>query len=104
MSTDQEYDAQADMLDDLDGDDAEPDNFVPNFRIPTTDPNMAIGLQGSPPITQSSTSDSGGALSSGGAHHLLDPFDPMLDADPFGLSASMHFPTPFNFDQGQARR
>jgi len=24
---------------------------------------------------------------------LFDPYDPMLDADPFGLSASMHFPT-----------
>lgn len=24
--------------------------------------------------------------------------DPMLDADPFGLSASMHFPTQFSFD------
>jgi hypothetical protein len=28
----------------------------------------------------------------------FDPFDPMLDADPFGLSASMHFPTPYTFD------
>jgi hypothetical protein len=27
-----------------------------------------------------------------------DPYDPMLDADPFGLSASMHFPTQFSFD------
>lgn len=26
-------------------------------------------------------------------NHLFDPYDPMLDADPFGLSASMHFPT-----------
>jgi hypothetical protein len=25
-------------------------------------------------------------------------YDPMLDADPFGLSASMHFPTQFSFD------
>jgi hypothetical protein len=28
-----------------------------------------------------------------GMNHLFDPYDPMLDADPFGLSASMHFPT-----------
>lgn len=29
---------------------------------------------------------------------LFNPYDPMLDADPFGLSASMHFPTQFQFD------
>jgi hypothetical protein len=28
-----------------------------------------------------------------GMNNLFDPYDPMLDADPFGLSASMHFPT-----------
>jgi hypothetical protein len=28
----------------------------------------------------------------------FDQFDPMLDADPFGLSASMHFPTQYHFD------
>ncbi|GAB7345014.1 hypothetical protein MBLNU457_3434t2 [Dothideomycetes sp. NU457] len=29
----------------------------------------------------------------------IDNFDPMFDADPFGLSASMHFPTSYSFDQ-----
>jgi len=29
----------------------------------------------------------------------IDNFDPMFDADPFGLSASMHFPTNYSFDQ-----
>lgn len=29
---------------------------------------------------------------------FFDPYDPMLDADPFGLSASMHFPTQFSYD------
>lgn len=31
----------------------------------------------------------------------VDPNDPMLDADPFGLSASMHYPTSYSFDQQQ---
>jgi hypothetical protein len=31
-------------------------------------------------------------------NHLFDPYDPMLDADPFGLSASMHFPTQFSYE------
>ena len=30
---------------------------------------------------------------------MIDPHDPMLDADPFGLSASMHFPTAYSLDQ-----
>lgn len=34
-----------------------------------------------------------------GGHPPFDSFDSMLDADPFGLSASMHFPTTYSFDQ-----
>lgn len=34
----------------------------------------------------------------------IDPNDPMLDADPFGLSASMHYPTSYSFDQGGGGR
>jgi hypothetical protein len=35
----------------------------------------------------------GGHVFNGMNNQLFDPYDPMLDADPFGLSASMHFPT-----------
>ena len=31
-------------------------------------------------------------------HYDVDPSDPMLDADPFGLSASMHYPTSYSYD------
>ncbi|KAG8631439.1 hypothetical protein KVT40_000579 [Elsinoe batatas] len=34
-----------------------------------------------------------------GNQAAFDTFDPMLDADPFGLTASMHFPTNYSFDQ-----
>lgn len=34
---------------------------------------------------------------------LLDPYDPILDMDPFGLSASMQFPTTFSFDTSSMR-
>jgi hypothetical protein len=34
---------------------------------------------------------------------LLDPYDPMLDMDPFGLSASMQFPSSFSFDTSSMR-
>jgi len=101
VSTEQEYDAQADMVDDYDGDEIETDNFIPNFRLPTSDPNTTtMSLQGQPLLAPSSHPDT----SAGGGTHTFDAFDPMLDADPFGLTASMHFPTPFSFDQAQGRR
>ena len=100
MSTDQEYDAQADLVDDYDGDEIETDNFIPNFRLPTSDPNTTMSLQGQPSLAPSSHPET----LAGGGTHVFDAFDPMLDADPFGLTASMHFPTPFGFDQGQGRR
>jgi hypothetical protein len=35
---------------------------------------------------------------------LFSPFEPMLDADAFGLSASMHFQTPFSYEQSNLRQ
>jgi len=34
---------------------------------------------------------------------LYEPYDLMMDADPFGLTASMHFPTPFSFETSSMR-
>jgi hypothetical protein len=98
VSTEQEYDAQHDMLDDVDADEADADSFIPNFRLPASTGTAVGGMQASPPLTTSAASDSGGM-----GLHAIDPYDPMLDADPFGLTASMHFPNPFNF-QHQPRR
>jgi len=102
VSTEQEYDAQADIMDDLDGgtDDADTDSFIPNFRLPPTSSAaaMSMGMQESPPMTTSAASDGGG----GGT--FIDPYDPMLDADPFGLTASMHFPNPYPYPPVQPRR
>lgn len=39
----------------------------------------------------------------GSMAQLMDPYDPMLDMDPFGLSASMQFPTQFSFDTSSMR-
>jgi hypothetical protein len=101
VSTDQEYDAQVEMIDEMD--DPETDHFIPNFRIPTSDPNAPVAFPGSPPTTQSTLSDSGGGSGPDALPPDFDPFDPMLDADPFGLTASMHFPTPFNYNHGHGR-
>ncbi|KIW96377.1 uncharacterized protein Z519_03446 [Cladophialophora bantiana CBS 173.52] len=99
--TQQEYDAQADILDDLDGDDVDTDSFIPNFRLPptTTSASMSMGMQASPPTTTSAASDGGG-----GGGGTIDPYDPILDADPFGLTASMHFPNPYPYPPTHARR
>ena len=94
MRTEQEYDAPVDMIDELDADEVDTDSFIPNFRLP---PSTSAVMQASPPMTTSTESDSVGGI------HGIDPYDPMLDADPFGLTASMHFPNPFNY-QPQHRR
>lgn len=78
------------MLDD-DPEEMDPDSFIPNFRLPPTSGNHAgMGMQASPPATASATSDASNHMSS-----VPFDYDPMLDADLFGLSASMHFPNPF---------
>ena len=97
MSTEQEYDAQADMMDDADVDDVAGDHFIPNFRLPQIHPATSASMHSA--TAPSSTGDGGGGIHP----HLIDPFDPILDADPFGLSASMHFPNPFA-GLAQARR
>ena len=108
MSTDQEYDAQADMLDDENPEEMiDVDSYVQNFNRPP-DPTAShpMGLQGQPPMASTGatqTGDPNGPVF-GAANQLFDPYDPMLDADPFGLTASMHFPTPFNYEQSQQRQ
>ena len=95
MSTEQEYDAHADMLDE----DAPADA---NEEIVAPDPYQAqFGQQPQqqPPDMRV------GAMQQGDPNaQAFDPFDPMLDADPFGLTASMHFPTPFSFQESAMRR
>lgn len=93
----QEYDAQADMVDE-DQDGSMHNSFVPGF----TPQSVASGSHNLPGFNPSS----GGEPSAGDfghANHLLGQYEPMLDTDPFGLSASMHFPTPFNYEQNNPR-
>lgn len=108
MSTDQEYDAQADMLDDeIPEEIIDTDNYVPNFgRGSIAHTVNSVGFQGQPAMVSpgsTQTGDPSGPVF-GAANQLYDAYDPMLDADPFGLTASMHFPTPFNYEQSQQRQ
>ncbi|KAJ5692809.1 hypothetical protein N7462_002232 [Penicillium macrosclerotiorum] len=90
----QEYDAQADLVDE-DHESSANTSYVPGF----TPQSVASGLSGfNPP-----PGGDGAPGDYASANHLLGQYEPMLDADPFGLSASMHFPTPFNYEQNNSR-
>jgi hypothetical protein len=91
VSTEQEYDAQADMVDDQETTESGPGPYpepIPPHQLNQQQNagqqqqhghQMGDNTQGYTSMTQ-----------------LLDPYDPMLDMDPFGLSASMQFPTSFS--------
>lgn len=125
MSTEQEYDAHADMLDDENPSDrdAGPGPYPQTFHHQPLSPHqqVSMGMQGHPPMQQmqsmqqmqpmqpmhppptSQAMDPNNATYQG-LQPGFDPYDPMLDADPFGLSASMHFPTQFTFQESSMRR
>jgi hypothetical protein len=117
VSTEQEYDEQADMLEDQDPSDqsAGPGPFPQTFSPPSQmqsqpqsqpqpqpmQPPMPNSGQNPPfpsPATLQPADTNGAGAVFGTMNHLFDPYDPMLDADPFGLSASMHFPTQFSYE------
>lgn len=100
MSTEQEYDAQADMVDDQDPSEiAGPGPYPAPFgsRLPPV-ANQAHGIPRQPMAQPGYNGPGFNSMA-----QLLDPYDPMLDMDPFGLSASMHFPTQFSFDTSSMR-
>jgi hypothetical protein len=98
----QEYDEQADNYDHEEPSDQSagpgpfphhnfpPSNSMPPPMPPAQNPPFASPASlapndGNPPFNNNNNNNN--------MNHLFDPYDPMLDADPFGLSASMHFPT-----------
>ncbi|KAF2139716.1 uncharacterized protein K452DRAFT_310617 [Aplosporella prunicola CBS 121167] len=114
--TEQEYDAQADMIDDQDpsersaGTGPYSQSFPPHIQ-PQTAPHLQAQGSGqlvpqqyqngdsqytSPAALQPADAHGNNAMY-GNLNHGFDPYDPILDADPFGLSASMHFPTQFSY-------
>jgi hypothetical protein len=104
VSTEQEYDAQADMVDDQDPSESGPGPYPEPF--PTSQQmgqQQALNQQPSQQPQQQQSQPQLGHQMGGNPQgynsmtQLLDPYDPMLDMDPFGLSASMQFPTQFSF-------
>ena len=99
MSTEQEYDAQADMVDDQDPSESGPGPYPEPF------PNSQQQMSQQQTLNQQQHGHQIGGQTQGynSMTQLLDPYDPMLDLDPFGLSASMQFPTQFSFDTSSMR-
>ncbi|CZT52512.1 related to MEAB protein [Rhynchosporium secalis] len=97
----QEYDAQADMVDDQEtesGPGPYPEPMQsPQQQMPNQFQHLGNhGRQGMRPGEPAQVYTSM-------TQQLLDPYDPMLDMDPFGLSASMQFPSSFSFDTSSMR-
>jgi len=106
VSTEQEYDAQTDMVDDQDtaesGPGPYPEPIPPNqHQLNQQLPNQQIPNQQQPLGRQGQMGENGQIYNS--ITQMLDPYDPMLDMDPFGLSASMQFPNSFSFDTSSMR-
>lgn len=97
----QEYDAQADLVDE-DQDSVDPSSYMSGFNSTpsgaTGSQNMAS--QGISSFTPQSEASNGAY---GNTNSMLGNYEPMLDTDPFGLSASMHFQTPFSYEQNNTR-
>ncbi|KAH9873191.1 hypothetical protein J1614_005589 [Plenodomus biglobosus] len=94
----QEYEEQADSYDHDEPSDqsAGPGPFPQQQNFPATNnmpPPMAPSQNPPFPTSAPLAPNDGGQVFNGINNQLFDPYDPMLDADPFGLSASMHFPT-----------
>lgn len=74
-----------------------PDSFY-QHSVPTSQ-KLATGMQTQSPLSMqpplSNQVMDGNGIMYGAIGQPLDPFNPMLDADPFGLDRSMHFPTQF---------
>jgi len=110
VSTEQEYDAAADMLEDP-GDPPDTSSGPgPYLGTHFTGEPQPMNLS-SPTTTNTPAMD--GIVGAGAPAHsqpqhgqypsMTQLLDPALDWDPFGLSASMQFPTQFSFDTSNMR-
>ena len=107
MSTEQEYDAPVEMIDDADNaDDATGGASVPypqpidhqQQSYHTGHQPRMVPQQGAMQVDGRSPQEAFPGHGQG-----FDPYDPMLDADPFGLTASMHFPTQFSYQDNSRK-
>ena len=109
MSTEQEYDAAADMIDDSGDTPDTPSGPGPYPGGAYPEESRPVGLA-SPATTAPSMEGVMGVSGLPAAHSQPGPYPSMtqlldtgIDWDPFGLSASMQFPAQFSFDTSNMR-
>ena len=93
----QEYGSHAEMMD---AEEHQDDHSYPQPFSPQGFPMAPGGFV--IPTSSSDETPRGGQLGFPGQNY--DAGEAMIDADPFGLSASMHFPTPFTSFPDNTRR
>jgi len=114
VSTEQEYDAQTEMVEDQEPAESGPGPYpepiphppprhVNQQQIHPQPPQQNSAQPSHPGQAQAMNLGAGGQQYGSMTTQLLDPYDPMLDMDPFGLSASMQFPSSFSFDTSSMR-
>ncbi|KAI2785402.1 hypothetical protein F4815DRAFT_440636 [Daldinia loculata] len=91
------------MMDEPEPDTPGPGPYPSTFQVPQQH-GMSVqptttGPQGQPPIAPGGQGNQAQSQTQGqGYPSMTQLLDPALDWDPFGLSASMAFPTQFSFD------
>jgi len=124
VSTEHEYNTHADILDDENPSDYDvgPGPYPQTFNQqqqqqqqqppPPTSQHLLMGVQGQPTIQQMQpmhppptlqAMDPNNAVYTG-MNTGFNTCEPMLDPDPFGLTASMYFPTQFTFQESSMQR
>ncbi|KAI1187431.1 hypothetical protein F5B17DRAFT_320697 [Nemania serpens] len=100
----QEYDATTDMMDEPETEGPSQNQYTSGYSAP---PPSGISMHPptGAPSGQPSTSSTDHAGQGQGHNYpsMTQLLDPALDWDPFGLSASMAFPTQFSFDTSNMR-
>ncbi|KAH7038198.1 uncharacterized protein B0I36DRAFT_346203 [Microdochium trichocladiopsis] len=110
VDTEQEYDAPNDMIDDVEPETPGPSpysNGYPNPQAPAIPMQTGHGMTPATAQAQAQAhmaqAEQGAQSQGQGYPSMTQLLDPALDWDPFGLSASMAFPSQFSFDTSNMR-
>ncbi len=111
MSTEQEDDAAADLMNDSGEPPDTPSGPGPYPGAPFSGEPQPMSLSSPTSTGPPMIGSIGGVQGVGGPGHpqhgsypsMTQLLDPALDWDPFGLTASMQFPTQFSFDTSNMR-
>ncbi|KAI1640982.1 hypothetical protein F4809DRAFT_637114 [Biscogniauxia mediterranea] len=103
-NTEQEYDAPTDMMDEPEPDTPGPGPYPSAYSVAhQSGMSMQPTTTGTSAHQSTASAEHGGQTQAQGYPSMTQLLDPAMDWDPFGLSASMAFPTQFSFDTSNMR-